>query len=211
MRTFFGEIAAGPRGPALSLHAFGDDHNTLVIGIIACTLYVNVPRWPNRDYDIEMGYGFSFTDIGLHLHWGKRTKVLWYPWSWEFYKRWELVSGGSYAAGREFWIEVPRRMNHGELATKHQYVYTYNRKNGDVQKVVATYYVGSMEHRWRWLQWLPFPRRVSKFISVDFSNEVGEGTGSYKGGVLGCGYDMLPGESALECLQRMERERKFSR
>lgn len=30
-----------------------------------------------------------------------------------------------------------------------------------------------------------------------------------KGGCTGCGYDIKPGETPLECLQRMERERKF--
>ena len=211
MRTFFGEIAAGPSGPSLALHGWGEDHNTLVVGLVAFTLYFHVPRWPNKDSDFDLGYGFSFTDTGLHLHWGKHTKVLWYPWSWDFYKRWELVEGGSYAQGREFWVEVPRRMNHGQLATKHTADYSYTRKSGEKQQVTATYYVDLMEHRWRWLAWLPFPSRRAKCISVEFSAEVGEGAGSWKGGVLGCGYDMRPGESALECLRRMERERRFGR
>jgi len=46
-------------------------------------------------------------------------------------------------------------------------------------------------------------------IAVEFNEEVGERTGSWKGGVLGCGYDMKPGETRLECLRRMERERRF--
>lgn len=209
MRTFFGEIAAGPRGPALALHAWGDDHNTLVLGLIACTLYINVPRWPNKDYDIELGYGFSFTSDSLHLHWGKRTKVLWYPWSWTFHKRWELVEGGSYAAGRSWFIETPQGMNHGQIATKHVADYTYTRKSGEVQKRTATVYVDLYEHRVRCLKWLPWPKRLSRSINVDFNDEVGEQTGSWKGGVLGCGYAQLDGESALDTLRRMERERTF--
>ena len=211
MRTFFGEVALGPSGPAVALHAWGDDHNTLVLGLVFFTLYLHVPRWPNTGYDIELGYGFTFCDSGLHVHWGKRTKVLWYPWSWEHYKRWELVEGDSYARDQKFWIEVPSRMPHGQLATKSTAPYTYKRRNGDVQNVTATYYVAHMEWRWRWLRWLQWPRKTATSISVDFSAEVGEGTGSWKGGVLGCGYDLLPDESAHECLIRMERERKFSR
>ena len=211
MRTFFGEVALGPSGPALEIACFDDSHNTLIIGLVLVKLYLKIPLLVSDGYDIERSYGFSFTSDSLHLHWGTRTKVLWYPWTWEFYKRWESVAGGSYAAGRSFWIEVPLRMNHGEIATKHTADYTYTRRNGEQQKVTATYYVGSMEHRMRWLMWLPWPRRVSKFISVDFSEQIGEGVDSWKGGVLGCGYDMLPGESALECLRRMERERRFTR
>lgn len=46
-------------------------------------------------------------------------------------------------------------------------------------------------------------------IDVQFSDEVGERTGSWKGGTIGCGYNMLPGESPLDTLRRMEAERKF--
>ena len=160
---------------------------------------------------MERSYGFSFADTGLHVSWGKRTKVLWYPWSWDFYKRWELVAGDSYARGRDFWVELPRRMNHGQLATKHTEPYTYKLRSGEQQTVTATYYVEHAEWRWRWLKLLPWPRKTSTSISVEFSEEVGEGRGSWKGGTLGCGYEMKPGESALDCLRRMEAERKFSR
>jgi hypothetical protein len=51
---------------------------------------------------------------------------------------------------------------------------------------------------------------VRTSIEVGFDDEVGERTGSWKGGTIGCGYDMLPDESAVQCLRRMERERKFT-
>jgi hypothetical protein len=44
---------------------------------------------------------------------------------------------------------------------------------------------------------------------VVFSAEVGERSGSWKGGCIGCGYDLLPDELPEECLRRMERDRKF--
>jgi hypothetical protein len=44
---------------------------------------------------------------------------------------------------------------------------------------------------------------------IEFNDEVGERTGSWKGGTLGCGYNLLPNETPLECLRRMEKERKF--
>ena len=46
-------------------------------------------------------------------------------------------------------------------------------------------------------------------IGVSFDGEVGEETGSWKGGCVGCGYEMLPGEVPLDTLRRMERDRKF--
>jgi hypothetical protein len=210
MRYGIRETVWGLSGPALALHGWGDDHNTLVLGLGFVRLYVGIPTWIIREYDVDRGYGFSFCDTGLHVSWGKKTKVLWYPWSWDFYKRWESVTDGHWR-GDPMWVEIPRRMNHGHIATKQTADYTYTRKSGDVQKVTATFYVSRMEHRWRWLKWLPWPRKVSDDIWVEFSAEVGEGTGSWKGGTVGCGYELRPNETALECLRRMERERKFDR
>lgn len=86
--------------------------------------------------------------------------------------------------------------------------YTYVRKNGEVQKRLATVHVTRMA--WGFL-WLPLPLKKRTSINVDFDGEVGEGTGSWKGGTLGCGYTMRAEETAMETLRRMERERKFDR
>ncbi len=31
----------------------------------------------------------------------------------------------------------------------------------------------------------------------------------WKGGTIGCGYNLLPNEHHLDCLKKMEKERKF--
>jgi hypothetical protein len=90
------------------------------------------------------------------------------------------------------------------------YDYTYTLKSGNVQHRKATVYVDRMTWRMRWWPLLPF-KKISTCINVDFNDEVGEGTGSWKGGTTGCGYEMLVGETPLDCLRRMERERKFGR
>lgn len=90
------------------------------------------------------------------------------------------------------------------------YDYTYTLKNGETQHRKATVHVERMTWRMRWYPLLPFSRSRTS-IDVAFSDEVGEGTGSWKGGTVGCGYEMLPGETPLETLRRMERERKFDR
>lgn len=47
-----------------------------------------------------------------------------------------------------------------------------------------------------WFKWLSLFRKpmVRRSLSIDFSSEVGERKGSWKGGTLGHGIDMLPGE-----------------
>lgn len=88
--------------------------------------------------------------------------------------------------------------------------YRYVLKNGTTQNRRATISVGRMTWRMRWYPLLPFSK-VSTSIDVSFDSEIGEGCGSYKGGTVGCGYEMKPFETPLECLRRMESERKFGR
>lgn len=57
--------------------------------------------------------------------------------------------------------------------------------------------------------WTSLFSKIRTDIDVEFDKEVGERTGSWKGGVLGCGWGLLPGETPYECLKRMERERLF--
>jgi len=97
-----------------------------------------------------------------------------------------------------------------EQSVSETYDYVYRLKSGETQIRKATVHVDRMTWRARW--WPIIPReKVRTSINVTFNDEVGEGTGSWKGGCTGCGYDMLHGETPLECLRRMEQERKFDR
>ena len=122
-----------------------------------------------------------------------------------------------------------------ENALKEEHTYIYKLKSGEIQQRIATIKVEEREWRWRAFKWLPYPRMIRKTISVEFSyggpierevilekkncplklkdkytGEVGERTGGWKGGTLGCGYDMLPNETPLQTLRRMEKERIFN-
>ena len=44
---------------------------------------------------------------------------------------------------------------------------------------------------------------------VSFSDEVGEKSGSWKGGTVGCGFEINPNESMIDALRRMESTREF--
>ena len=89
--------------------------------------------------------------------------------------------------------------------------YRYRLRSGEVQVRTATVTGERMAWAWRlpWKVGVFWPRKVRTSIWVKFSGEVGEETGSYKGGVTGCGSALLPGETPEQCLRRMERERTF--
>jgi hypothetical protein len=132
-------------------------------------------------------YGFYFFADELVLEYGKSKgrrgdpmKHIAMPWAW-------------------------RHREHAVESEPAAYSYRYERESGEIQERVATV---TRERRIWTRPWLPW-RRVSRYINVDFNGEVGERTGSWKGGTTGCSYEMKSGESRLECLRRMERERRF--
>ncbi len=132
-------------------------------------------------------FGFCFFGDGLHLHWGKTHgtrgdpfTIIDMPWHW-------------------------RHREHKVLTKPVVYRYRYVLRSGEVQDRIATV---NVETRLWTRPWVPH-RLFKRSINVSFNDEVGERSGSWKGGVTGCGYDMLPGEAAFDTLRRMERERKF--
>jgi hypothetical protein len=187
-------IAAGPRGLQFDVEFpsdWGDRPRVWIrLGLGIATFAISFP-WlkvvPDEGQCSGPRYGFVFFADGLHLHWGKSNgyqddpfKVIRMPWGWK-HKKHELLS---------------------EPET---YPYRYALNRGDVQERTATIRV----ERRTWVRpWIPWTR-VDTYIHVEFNAEVGEQSGSWKGGCVGCSYDMRPGESAEDALRRMERDRKF--
>lgn len=85
-----------------------------------------------------------------------------------------------------------------------QYDYT-DPYDGEV--IPTTIYVEEREWRPKWLKWTSLFSIIDRTIDIHFSKECGKDKGSWKGGVIGCGYKLLPNEEPLDCLKRMEKER----
>ncbi len=173
--------------------------------------YVSV----TKEDDEGKPYGFYFYSESkiadsLTICNGKRGKSIAMPWQWDWIRTsklkkdgtWEHETPGNY---KDWYGE--KQWEHLLFKEIHPYVYVCN--NGEVQNVDAAISVEEREWRWIWFKFLPFPRLIRRSISVNFSNEVGESAGGYKGGTLGCGYDLRPDEEPWEALARMERECKF--
>lgn len=92
-----------------------------------------------------------------------------------------------------------KHRKHEVLSEPEAHSYVYTLRSGLVQVRTAT--IKHERRLWtRW--WIPF-RRVGNAIDVDFDKGVGERV------IYGCGYEMLKGETPLQTLRRMERERRF--
>lgn len=134
------------------------------------------------------------------------------PFEWKFQRHevrradgsWVLASEARYVKATRT-VEKPEPDNRETFA----FLYRYRLKSGDVQLRTATVFVERREWRPLVFQWTKVFAKVRTTIDVVFDDEVGERSGSWKGGCTGCGYEMLPGETAEDTLRRMERERIF--
>jgi hypothetical protein len=155
-----------------------------------CKLVFSFPwKWvvPDEYQCSGPTYGFNFFGDGLHLHWGKSKgrrddpfTIINMPWAWRFIK-------------------------HEILGDKEVHPYKYKLKSGEIQERTATI---QKEARSWWRPWVPCYKK-SVCIDVEFNDEVGERTGTWKGGTIGCGWEMLSDETPLMTLRRMEKERSF--
>lgn len=89
-----------------------------------------------------------------------------------------------------------------------QEVWNYDYVDSYDNEVIPTkIYVEEMEWRPKWLQWTSLFSKVRTTIDVHFSKGCGSRKGSWKGGVIGCSYNLLQNESPIDCIKRMEKER----
>lgn len=76
----------------------------------------------------------------------------------------------------------------------------------DGKRIQATTHIEEREWRFGegWFKWLSLFRRakVRRSLSIEFDSEVGPEKGSWKGGLIGTGIDMLPGELHGEAFRR---------
>lgn len=181
------------------------------LNMLICMLQ---PRQDGHRFDDrDQRWGWYFIDNCFVIAWGKWIKHIDMPFTSLQLVRHEILSldrkrvvytvpnRGAFKNG-----EYQKRQE-AELQNSAKFAYRYECLNGDVQEVTATIHVERMVHRWTWTPFL----RVTESIDVHFSEGVGPQRGSWKGGVTGCGYTLKRGETAIQCLRRMERERRFER
>lgn len=147
---------------------------------------------------------YAASEFGLTFHWGHRRKSYDWPWAHHTLAYETMLPNGTWESLRYSFDERGRVEPYTEV-----HPYTYTLKSGEVQHRTAK--VSKRRHvlTWRAFKAFGWPRWIKESIDVEFSDEVGERSGSWKGGCIGCGYDQRPDETMLCTLRRMEAERKF--
>jgi hypothetical protein len=208
---------------AFGVYHYGDEGSrygmNIHLGWPSIHMKLPVRRYKAKPWD-SMGpsWGVSLFESSIHLNWGDKTKIVDLPWNWGVAVRHSnLLKDGTWdhdikwkpALGKagKSWSERREWLREHEWSAG--YPYRYVLKSGEVQDRIATVTVDEMEWRQHWLQWTRLFAKVRRCIGVDFNGEVGERSGSWKGGCTGCSYELRPGETPEQCLRRMEAERKF--
>lgn len=125
--------------------------------------------------------------------------------------RWDIYTGPK-SLEPKCWLPVDwtkydyRKGDSLDKATKWNYIWV---DKYDGKEIPCTYYVEEMEWRPKWLKWTSLFSKVKRSIAITFSEEVGSRKGSWKGGVIGFGFEMLPRETPQQCIERAHKEKKF--
>jgi hypothetical protein len=170
-----------------------------------------------RDYYIqytERQYGFMFSGDGyVSVYLGRQTQDSSTEQRWGYslpWTQWRFIRRSLYGLrGEHLWTELEkdaRKVRAKGLSTFMEYQNAKARTPAvkfeffdfDGEYIQATTRIEEREWHfgtgwWKWLSWFRRPR-IRRSLDIDFSKETGERKGSWKGGTLGHGIDMRPGE-----------------
>jgi len=181
-------------------------------------IYLRLPYNTGKDNESESPeYGINTFTNGkfvteLWLVWGKKRNHIKLPWALQWVRTSTLLNDDTWfneVKGKRLdWNSKEYGSYDWLEENKHKETYPYT-DNYDNSIVNATITLREREWRPRWFKWTKLFAKTYRDIDINFDKEVGKQKGSWKGGVLGCSYEMKKGETPLKCLQRMSRERKF--
>ena len=195
-------------GAGIHVHSDDDDNASRMLFIrlwrFVAVFPLGIRRGPISIEDEPQWSAYASSEFGMTFHWGMQRKSFDWPWSWYTLAYEVMMEDGT-------WQPLRYGIRDGGqddlYIESHHYAYTL--KTGEVQRRMAS--VSKRRHIicWRMFKILGWPRWIKRSINIEFDGEVGEGSGSWKGGCIGCTYDLRSDETMLEALRRMEKDRAF--
>lgn len=157
-------------------------------------------NWYEETFERE--YGFCLSDGHLVLYLGAQTHDSATTQDWSCFlpwTQWRHVRRSFYGVDGELFGTAPERDWDAEYAMANAcptVAFVFDDYDG--QRITATTRIEEREWRFGtgWFRWLSLFRRpkVRRDLDIRFSDEVGPEKGSWKGGTVGHGIEMLPGE-----------------
>lgn len=215
----WGEIALWTKN--LGIHWSGGEYcyePKLVIQAYFINAYI--PTW---SFGVKPGeFGVPETRFGFYLYsslhnwnstvffFGKWSKHVDMPWTYEWERTelldWNMQTVCEEVVGKRDWDKWYKETEAWVKDNAKTFDYTYVLKNGTVQNRKATCHI---ERRTWKIRWAPWVKNIRTTLEVAFNDEVGERTGTWKGGTIGTSCELLPNETPEQALRRMEKEEKF--
>lgn len=174
-----------------------------------------------REFGFSLHEGFLQIFHGPQTHDSVTTKsTSWHlPWTQWRHVRKSLYDG----AGKHFWTEWdrPRGFAFRDAWEARQAVEkacpaaVFEFDDYDGERIQVTCRVEEREWRFGtgWFKWLSLFRKpkIRRSLDLEFSAEVGREKGSWKGGTLGHGIEMLPGETPEAAFRRYCEQEHYSK
>jgi hypothetical protein len=191
---------------SLGLCLFREEYCLDLFGFLIALPFLD--RWVFEPHEIMESWRITTCDGSVQFNWGRHCKVIWLPWCRERVQHEVRRPDGSWAP----YVGSYERDKEPDGRGLFYYPYEYALRSGEVQRATATVYVERNRYVWRlfrktplfWWLW-----RWGYCIAIEFDREMGERAGSWKGGTVGCYWELRKGESPEQALRRMEREREF--
>lgn len=205
------------KGCELILMGFGQYLSIRMPALIKPEAKKVIPKWDaatiarlGRDYYwdyTERRYGITLGEGGfVNIHYGRYTddssteqrKSYFLPWM-----QWRHVRFSLYdTTGAHFWTQKTQRgfRQYDERSAMEKLCpgVAFGFRDYDGEYIEANTHIE--EREWRrgekWCKWMSlfWPKMVRRSLSINFDKETGSRKGSWKGGTLGCGINMEPGE-----------------
>lgn len=158
----------------------------------------------------EREYGFILSSGHLSVKLGAQTNDSSTTQDWGCFLPWtqwrqiahRLYNADGSAAGDVANLPWDKWQAARDGVTKSRFAIT----DQDGERIAVETY--AEEREWRlgtgWFRWLGYivPKKRSRSLDIAFKSEVGPEKGSWKGGVMGHGIDMLPGETQEQAFRR---------
>jgi hypothetical protein len=162
-------------------------------------------------------YGFSICDGFLQVFLGAQTHDSTTTQSWSKFlpwTQWRHVRFSLYKPdGEHFWTQLEAKRIRGldnfrkqMDAQKECPSVSFEFDDYDGQRIVANCQIHEREWHFGegWFKWLRFFRKpmIRRSLNIEFDKEVGPEKGSWKGGTIGTGIEMIPDESCEAAFRR---------
>lgn len=157
-----------------------------------------------REYGFTLSDGHLSVNLGAQTHDSETTQRWGYSLPWT---EWRQISHRLYHGDGAFHADVasmPWEKRHSvedQVRKAHFQIEDY-----DGEIITASVHPEGREWRRgvRWFKWLGWvvPRRRGRSLDISFASEVGTSKGSWKGGLIGTGIAMEPGEDSETAFRR---------